>query len=562
MKITVGMKIIGGFLLIIAVIAVMSGYTYVKIGQINNDYQLAMDANMDKLSLAEELATEVAEEAGTVRRYNLTGEQAARDKFNKLRTQSNEKIVEMEKLFTTEKAKKLINMLNQEKAAYENFAEKAMQARQDNNQEELSLYIKQGEKPYENVSNGTNELVNMIKVFVKGEQDLLSNQVKSNQQMLLIINVIVLILAVSIGLILSRNISKAAKLIVAEATEIAAGRIPQEKLIVASSDEMGQLASSFNLMKDNLRELIQHVAKSSELVATSSQQLTASAEQSAQAVNQVAAAIGEVAQGAEQQSKAADETTIVVEQITAGIQQAAANANQVAGNSAQAAERARAGNNSVEKAVSQMLHIEETVTTSSNVVAKLGERSKEIGQIVDTISGIAGQTNLLALNAAIEAARAGEQGRGFAVVAEEVRKLAEQSQEASQQIAALIGEIQGDTEAAVLAMSEGTQEVKVGSEVVSAAGQAFKEIADLVSQVSEQVKEISAAMQQMASGSQQIVTAVKEIDQHSKAAVGQAQTVSAATEEQAAAMEEIAASSESLAELAENLQTAVRKFQV
>ncbi|MBP2634492.1 MAG: mcpA 1 [Firmicutes bacterium] len=562
MKMTVGMKIMGSFLLVIAVVAVMSGYTYMKIGQINDDYQLAMDANMAKLSLAEELATDVAEEAGTVRRYNLTGDLAARDKFNKLRTKSSEKIAEMEKLFTTENAKKLIKMLNQEKAAYEDFAEKAMQARQNNNQEQLALYIKQGEKPYENVSNGTTELVNMIKVFVKGEQATLSNQVKSNQQILLVINVIVLVIAVSISLILSRNISKAAKLIVAEATEIAAGRIPREKLIVTSSDEMGQLASSFNLMKDNLRELIQHVAKSSELVATSSQQLTASAEQSAQAVNQVAEAIGDVARGAEQQSKSADETTIAVEQITAGIQQAAANANQVAGNSAQAAERARAGNKSVEKAVSQMLHIEETVTTSSDVVAKLGERSKEIGQIVDTISGIAGQTNLLALNAAIEAARAGEQGRGFAVVAEEVRKLAEQSQEASQQIAALIGEIQGDTDAAVLAMSEGTQEVKVGSEVVSAAGQAFKEIADLVTQVSEQVKEISAAMQQMASGSQQIVIAVKEIDQHSNSAVGQAQTVSAATEEQAAAMEEIAASSESLAELAENLQTAVRKFQV
>lgn len=151
----------------------------------------------------------------------------------------------------------------------------------------------------------------------------------------------------------------------------------------------------------------------------------------------------------------------------------------------------------------------------------MGERSKEIGQIVDTISGIAGQTNLLALNAAIEAARAGEQGRGFAVVAEEVRKLAEQSQEAAKKIAELIGEIQGDTDKAVIAMNEGTREVKTGAEVVNVAGAAFREIAEMVTQVSGQVKEISAALQQMASGSRQVASSVKKIDELSRASVGE-----------------------------------------
>ena len=192
----------------------------------------------------------------------------------------------------------------------------------------------------------------------------------------------------------------------------------------------------------------------------------------------------------------------------------------------------------------------------------MGERPKEIGQIVVTISGIAEQTNLLALNAAIEAARAGEQGRGFAVVAEEVRKLAEQSQVATKQIASLIGEIQGDTDQAVLAMGNGTREVKLGADVVNAAGQAFQEIAGLVTQVSDQVKEISLTIDQMALGSQQIVSSVNQINSLSKKVTGEAQMVSAATEEQSASMEEIASYSMSLATLAQNLQDSASKFRV
>lgn len=562
MQWTIGRKIMGSFLAVITVVAMMSGYTYYKVGDINDEYQTMMNGNQEKLVLCQDMALDIANEAVIVRKFIFAGDSADIQKFADLRKESDAKLEKMQKIFVTEKGQKAIAQIKADKAAYEAIAEKAIQARQANNPELVLMYMQQVGTPYNSAAKTADEIVEMIKAYVKSEQSKIDGQVKQNQFLLLILNLAILIIGVGTSIAVSRNIARPAQNMARVAAEIAGGTITAEKLEVTSQDEMGQLATAFNTMKVNLRNLIQQVAQSAEQVAASSEELTASADQSATAACQIAGSITDVAKGAEAQLAAANDTSAVVTQISAGIQQVAVSANDVAGQSAQAAVKATAGNESVGQAVTQMAQIEQTVNTSAAVVARLGERSKEIGQIIDTISGIAGQTNLLALNAAIEAARAGEQGRGFAVVAEEVRKLAEQSQGAAQQIASLIGEIQTETDKAVSAMNEGTREVKLGAEVVNASGQAFLEIAGLVSAVSGQVKEISVAIEQMAAGSQQIVGSVQKIDTLSKTTAAETQTVSAATQEQSASMEEIAASSQALAKLAMDLRQAVAHFHV
>ena len=218
------------------------------------------------------------------------------------------------------------------------------------------------------------------------------------------------------------------------------------------------------------------------------------------------------------------------------------------------------GNKAVDTAIGQMISIWKTVDNSAQVVAELGERSKEIEQIVEAISGIASQTNLLALNAAIEAARAGEQGRGFAVVAEEVRKLAEQSQEAAKQIAKLISDIQGKTGEAVTAMVNGTQEVRRGTEVVDQAGRAFKDINGHVQEVAGIAQGTADGLIRLTAESQQILEGILDVKRTSQEISGQTQTISAASEEQSASVEEIAHSSQHLANLADQLQIIVAKF--
>lgn len=375
------------------------------------------------------------------------------------------------------------------------------------------------------------------------------------------IALIAIVIVIGITLFVANRITKPLTTLASQVQLVANGDLTVQAE-VSSKDEIATLAGGFNAMVHKLRELIVQVQSNSEQVAASSEELTASAQQSGLAAGQVAAAITEVAESTAMQLNAANETTAIVQQMANRLQQVTVSVHQATGKSAQVADAAKDGSKLVEKAVNQMATIERTVSISAEVVGKLGERSMEIGQIVDTISGIAGQTNLLALNAAIEAARAGEQGRGFAVVSEEVRKLAEQSQEAAKQISTLIAQIQGDTNEAVIAMNNGTNEVKIGAEVVNGAGTAFQDIAELVTQVSEQVQDVVRAIEQMAGGSQEIIIAVRDIDNMSRKTAEEAQTVSAATEEQAASMEEIAAASQSLAHMAGNLQAAVSKFRV
>ncbi len=352
------------------------------------------------------------------------------------------------------------------------------------------------------------------------------------------------------------------EVLVQEAAKVAQGDLSLTTLKITSKDEVGRLAQSFEQMASNLRGLMRQVTAATEQVAASAEQLHAGAEQSAQAANQVAVSISSTSEGIEKQTIGVANVLALVENITQGSQEGAEAAVQAAKITKEAVASTVAGSNAVDNAIVQMNQIQRTVESSAEAVAELGNRSKEIGVIVDTISGIAAQTNLLALNAAIEAARAGEQGRGFAVVAEEVRKLAEQSQIAAKQISELIRDIQDRTDQAVVAMTAGTAEVQKGNAVVDQAGASFTEIQHQIEEVAAITQKIAQGLTQAVEASKQVLGATQEVDEIGRDIAGQAQNISAATEEQSASMEEIAASSQSLANIAAELQKAVRKFTI
>jgi len=561
-RFTIGVQILMISMLIILSFSALIGYQKVKSDEVQQGYENLVKRSAPLVFDVKELTIELKNQGYLARGYLLTGNAAYLQQYDESLKKTENVVQSLEKNLITPEGKQKVAETKVVLKNYQQVTQKTLEIYKQKGQQEAFSYLATAGDANRNAEASLTSL----SVFLTERMELRVKQSQEadavTERIMLMAALIVVLLAVTLSIWFSRRIARPLREVVAVASSIAAGNLVVNKIAYHQKDEIQELVAAFEQMTVNLRNLISQVGRASEHVSVSSAELREGAEQSAQAINQVASTVSDISQGTQLQVAAVDGTVAIVEQMSAGIQQVAANSSSVASVSDKANHAAANGRKSLEKAVEQIQSIETTVAYSAKVVAKLGDRSQEIGQIIDTISNIAGQTNLLALNAAIEAARAGEHGRGFSVVAEEVRKLAEQSEDAAKKIATMISEIQVDTTEAVTAMNKGTNEVKVGTEVVNRAGLAFAEIETLISQVSLQMGDIAAAIQQMAAGSHEIVASVKEIERISKDTADQTHTVSAAGEEQSASIEEIAASSQALSKMAGDLQAMLRKFTV
>ncbi len=392
------------------------------------------------------------------------------------------------------------------------------------------------------------------------DESQLMNPVNSMRTILAVVLVLAMIIVMAATYWLSNSIVKPLVAVQEAASRIAQGDLRDTKLDVNSNDEIGALARSFETMSEKLRGLIQRIQGSSQEVYSSSDQLSNGAEQCTQNIIHVAETVGAISESSQQQSNALDTVVDNIRIMTEKAADISSSAEVMSQTSHKAGKAAEDGNEAIEQAIHQMQKIQDTVDESAAAVKVLGESSKEIGEIVGTISAIAEQTNLLSLNAAIEAARAGEHGKGFSVVAEEVRKLAEQSGEAADKIASIIKGIQSQTDQAVRAMENGTGEVRAGNEVMSKAGVQFEAIAENIIEVDRLIREAVEQASSVADSSMSVLEAAEQVQQETQKVSSNIDTISASTEEQSASMEEIAASSQKLAHMADSLRDEANKF--
>lgn len=375
------------------------------------------------------------------------------------------------------------------------------------------------------------------------------------------IGVVLLLAAFAFSRILASRITTPLTNMSEKAAEVAAGDLTS-RIDIDSDDEIGRTARAFNDMAKKMHDIVQQIMTASENLSNSAGSLTSTAQQSAEASGNVAETISKVAEGMREQSDNINSTKNALDVFFGTIKDMTANTDKINAASDETAEAAQNGSELMRDAVSKMGSIEHSVAKTADTVQVLGENSKAIGGIVDTIVAIADQTNLLALNAAIEAARAGEAGRGFSVVAEEVRKLAEESQKAAVEIREKIESIQSDTDEAITTMEAGREDVKAGTDSITAVGEQFKAIRERIDGIKAQLDTFKIAADSISRAASNIVDSVKKIDSVSSDAVEHTETISAAAQEQSAATEEIASSSSMLEELAVKLQKSVGIFKL
>ena len=353
------------------------------------------------------------------------------------------------------------------------------------------------------------------------------------QTMVLVLAGVVVIISTAIALLLRKTICPPL-LAAAEAAQKVADGDLTVRVKASSRDEVGQLGQNFNEMVTRVSEIIGLVTETAGEVATASGQIAATSKQ--------------MSGGMAEQASQVTQISAAVEEMSASVVEVARKSAEAAGNAEQSGRAASDGGDVVDQTIGEINAIREAVDASSNSVAELGKRGEQIGAIIEVINDIADQTNLLALNAAIEAARAGEHGRGFAVVADEVRKLADRTTQATEEIGQSISAIQTETTSAVERMGAGSRQVESGVAKATEAGQSLTQIVSNAKDVASMIQSIAAATEEQSATSEEVARNIEMI--------------ATVTERSRVGSQQAADAARMLSERAERLSGLVGKFRV
>ena len=386
---------------------------------------------------------------------------------------------------------------------------------------------------YAKASEGIDALIQLQVEGAKKEFERVENTTRVIRITAIASIIIGLTLSIALGLIITRSVNYGVRELAKTASKLANGEL-SARVDWNSTDELGDVGRAFNRMAIEFSSLISQVRQSADQVASAAAIQAGTAEK-----------VSAISDNQTQQAAIAASS---IENLNLAVKEIAQKTVDVLTSASDASAMADEGQQVVNKAVLGIQLVAVTVSESAQLMVSLGQRSDQIGQIINVIKDIAEQTNLLALNAAIEAARAGEQGRGFAVVADEVRKLAERTALATSEISKMISAIQSETGNAVATMEKGSSEVSDGVALANQAGKSLQNINNSVKRVVDMIEQISESTRSQSETTNEITQRVEHI-----AEMAQENTVS---------VNETTHASHDLQKLSGHLQQVVSRFKL
>ena len=536
-NLTIGKKLGVGFGVIIVSIIILGVITLFQLNKIRvniND----IDERIDKLNNAYIAKDCIKNILATIPDFILSEHAQERENMKKLIDENSakykEKLEAIRKITHTEEGKKLLDNIEntiKEAVPYNN---KVLELASLGKKDEAKKIYDEQVKP------------RTVKIFQAFDEEVAFHEKGLNKRMKevislimreIVIFIIITAIVVALGIFFSTFISRSVRKPVAELKgvleKVAQGDLSVD-IKVESKDEIGMISQS---LKDALSSIKSLIAKSktiSSSLASSSEELSATTE--------------EISRNLKSQTERASQIASAAEEMSQTVVDIAKNASNIAEVSVTTAGVAKEGKDMTIKTANEIKVIEGAISKLSEVINILGDRSRQIGEIVTVIKDIADQTNLLALNAAIEAARAGEQGRGFAVVADEVRKLAERTAKATDEIAEMIRGIQSEVDVAEGSMEDATKKVASGVELSQKA-------ANILGQILGKAQELQSMIQQIASATEEMSSVTDHITQD----IG---SIAEGSKEISLAVDQSAQTASDIARLGGELNTAIGRFKV